>query len=271
MRGACSSVRSLQPMTTLSDPPIVVIYGGNGFFGRLIVKDLLVRTIARIVVASRSSPHTANLNSRVGFILSDLNDPASVRSTLAGASVVVHCAGPYQSQAPTVMHEAIASGVHYIDLAENREFVREAQRSNEAATNADVTLLSGLSVVPGLAALFAGSLMDKFDEVLSIRTFVAPGTRGSRGIATIRSLLGGTGRPLHLLREGREVTVRGWSESEWINFRRRSDGDWNIWRSKMPTAMSLRASAAHSGSSSRRARNFRGSIAPLQRSRAGGL
>lgn len=205
-------------MTILSDPPIVVVYGGNGFFRRLILKDLLVRTTARLVLASRRAPRAVNLNPRVSFTLSDLNDPASVRSTLAGASVVVHCAGPYQSQAPTVMHQAIASHVHYIDLAEDREFVREAQRSNEAAANADVSLLSGLSVVPGLAALFAGSLMGKFDEVLSIRTFVAPATRGSRGTATIRSLLGGAGQPLHLLREGREVTVRGWSEPEWIEF-----------------------------------------------------
>ncbi len=205
-------------MTALSHPPTVVVYGGTGFFGKLVVDDLLVRTTARIIVAGRSKPRTSSVNSRVTFVTSDLNDPASVRAALAGASVVVNCAGPYQSQGPTLMHEAIACGVHYLDLAEDREFVREAQRSHEAASQAGVTLLSGVSVVPGLAALLAQSIRGDFDDVFSIRTFVAPGTRGSRGVATVRSLLGGVGRPLHLLREGCETIVRGWSEPEWLEF-----------------------------------------------------
>jgi hypothetical protein len=205
-------------MTALSHPPTVVVYGGTGFFGKLVVDDLLVRTTARIILAGRSKPRTASVNPRVTFTPSDLNDPASVRAALVGASVVVNCAGPYQSQGPALMHEAIASRVHYIDLAEDRAFVREAQRSHEAAKNAGVTLLSGLSVVPGLAALLARSIRDDFDELLSIRTFVAPGTRGSRGVATVRSLLSGVGRTLRLLREGRETIARGWSEPEWMEF-----------------------------------------------------
>ena len=205
-------------MTAMSHPPTVVVYGGTGFFGKLTVDDLLVRTTARIVIAGRSKPRTAPVSPRVTFIASDLNDPVSVQFALSGAAVVVNCAGPYQSQGPTLMHEAIASRVHYIDLAEDRTFVREAQRSHEAASIAGVTLLSGLSVVPGLAALLAESIRDEFDDALSIRTFVAPGTRGSRGLATVRSLLGGVGRPLHLLRAGRETIVRGWSEPEWVEF-----------------------------------------------------
>ncbi len=205
-------------MTALSHPPTVVVYGGTGFFGNLMVDDLLVRTTARIIVAGRSQPRAAPVNPRVTFIASDLNDSVSVRFALSGAAVVVNCAGPYQVQRPNLMHEAIASRVHYIDLAEDRAFVREAQRSHEVAGIAGVTLLSGLSVVPGLAALLAESMRNDFDEIGSIRTLVAPGTRGSRGLATVRSLLGGAGRPLRLLREGRETILRGWSEPEWLQF-----------------------------------------------------
>lgn len=196
----------------------IVVYGGTGLFGKLLVDDLLVRTTTRIIVAGRNKPPAGSLNSRVTFVVSDLNDSASVQAVTAGASVVVNCAGPYQSQRPTLMNEAIASGVHYIDLAEDRNLVGDAQRSHERASTAGITLLSGTSVVPGLAALLARSIRDDFDKVYSIRTFVAPGTRGSRGVATVRSLLSGVGRPLHLLREGREKIVRGWSEPEWLEF-----------------------------------------------------
>ena len=205
-------------MTALSRPPTVVVYGGTGFFGKRVVEDLLVRTMARVVVAGRNKPRTVPVNPRVTFTVSDLNDRASVQRALAGASVVVNCAGPYQSQGPTLMHEAIANRVHYVDLAEDRALVREAQNSHEAASIAGVILLSGLSVVPALAAFLAESIRGDFDNTLSIRTFIAPGTRGSRGVATVRSLLGGVGRPLHLLRDERETILRGWSEPEWVEF-----------------------------------------------------
>jgi len=194
----------------------VVVYGGGGFFGRLVVDDLLAKTGACIVVAGRRSPKEQHVSPRVTFVRSDLNDLASARATLAGASVVVHCAGPFQSQAPTLVQAAIESGVHYLDLAEDAEFVQRTQAFDEEARRAGVALLSGMSVVPGLTALFAQSL--QFERVDSIRTFVAPGTRGSRGSATVRSLLGGAGRPLRLLRNGRQMIACGWSEPEWIEF-----------------------------------------------------
>jgi len=199
-----------------AEPPTVVVYGGDGFFGRLVVTDLLANTSARITVAGRRPPNERRVSPRVTFVRADLNDFASVRATLVGASVVVHCAGPFQFQLPTLVRAAIESGVHYVDLAEDPGFVRQVQAFDEEARRADVALMSGMSVVPGLTALLAQSL--HFDRADSIRTFVAPGTRGSRGSATVRSLLGGVGRPLRLLRGGRDVIARGWSEPEWVEF-----------------------------------------------------
>jgi hypothetical protein len=200
----------------LREPPTIVVYGGSGFFGRLVVNDLLGHTEARLVIASRRSPWHPMVNSRVAYVCSDLNDIASVRATLVGASVVVHCAGPYQFQDPTLVRAAIESGVHYVDLAEDPEFVRQTLGFHKAAQRADVAIVSGASVVPGLTALLAQAL--HFDRADSIRTFVAPGTCGSRGLATVRSLLSGVGRPLRLLRGGRETMARGWSKPEWVEF-----------------------------------------------------
>jgi short subunit dehydrogenase-like uncharacterized protein len=197
------------------------------------------------------------------FATSDLNDAAPVRAVLVGASVLVNCAGPYHSQPPILFHEAIAAGVHYVDLAEDREFVCAARACDEAARRAGVAVMSGLSVVPGLTALLVQMLRDRFDRVISIRTFVAPGTLGSRGPATVRSLLGGAGWPLRVLREGREHNARGWSEPAGSNFRRRSVAGYNISRSKRPASMRLRATSKRSGSNSKPARSFHGSTARL--------
>ena len=70
-----------------SRAPRVVVYGGNGFFGRIIVDDLLRRTRARIEIASRTAHRIEfpGFEDRVRFFESDLRDPVSVRRTIAGA------------------------------------------------------------------------------------------------------------------------------------------------------------------------------------------
>ena len=196
----------------------MVVYGGHGFFGRILLDDLIANTGAGFIIAGRHPVGQPSLNPRVRFVTSDLNELGSVRATLAGAALVVNCAGPYQDQPLHLPQEAAAQGVHYLDLAEDRQFVRRAQACDALARRTGAALVSGLSVVPGLAALLAQIVARDFDQLLAVRTFVAPGTRGSRGTATVRTLLSGAGRPLRLWRRGRETAVRGWSEPEWIEF-----------------------------------------------------
>src|SRR5207249_1252407 len=139
-------------------------------------------------------------------------------AALRGAFAIIHCAGPYQASAMNPLHAAIARGVHYIDLAECRDFARRVHECHDAARHANIAVFTGMSVVPGLAALFAQVLRKNFDKIYAIRTFVAPGTRGSRGPGTVHSLLSGVGRPMRVPRGGREVLALGWSEGEWIRF-----------------------------------------------------
>jgi saccharopine dehydrogenase-like NADP-dependent oxidoreductase len=197
---------------------VVVVYGGGGFFGHLLVRDLLDNTNARIVIAGRHKPHHAQAHSRITFVSSDMNDLSSVQSTLTGASVVVHCAGPYQTLPINPLRGAISNGVHYLDLAEDREFVRRVQEYDETARLANIAAMTGMSVVPGLSALLTQALKPHFDEFHSIRTFVAPGTRGSRGTGTVHTLLAAAGQPMRVWRNGRDVTLHGWCEPEWIEY-----------------------------------------------------
>jgi hypothetical protein len=52
----------------------VIVYGGNGFFGRIVVDELLRATFARIDIASRSAKHVRfeNAGGRVRFVESNL-------------------------------------------------------------------------------------------------------------------------------------------------------------------------------------------------------
>src|SRR5713226_6226110 len=81
-----------------SSSPRVVVYGGNGFFGRIIVDDLLSHTTARIEIASRSARAVEfpGFEYRVRSVESDLRNEASVLRTIAGADLVIVAAGPFQ-------------------------------------------------------------------------------------------------------------------------------------------------------------------------------
>ena len=74
-----------------SRAPRVIVYGGNGFFGRIIVDDLLRHTTAKIEIASRTAQRIefAGFESRVRFVESDLHDQVSVLRTIAGADMLI--------------------------------------------------------------------------------------------------------------------------------------------------------------------------------------
>lgn len=196
----------------------VVVLGGYGFFGRLVVEDILRFTDARVVVAGRRPPRQIGFDERVSVRPCDIDDPASLARTLEGACIVVHCAGPYQRLPLDPLKAAIAHHVHYVDLADDREFVRRVYEHDDAAKEAGISIMTGASVVPGMSAIFTNLVRKHFDQLDSVRTFVAPGTSRSRGNATLSSLLSGVGRPFRLPRNGHEVEVFGWTEPEWVEF-----------------------------------------------------
>lgn len=199
-------------------PATVVVLGGYGFFGRLVVEDILRFTDARVVVAGRRPPRRLNVDVRVSARACDIDDSVSLARILEDACVIVHCAGPYQRLPLGPLKAAIAHHVHYVDLADDREFVRRLYEHDDAAKKAGISVMTGASVVPGMSAIFTNLIWKHFDKLDSVRTFVAPGTSRSRGAATLLSLLSGVGRPFRVPRNGHDVEVFGWTEPEWVEF-----------------------------------------------------
>ena len=118
--------------------PRVVVYGGDGFFGRLVVEDLLKYSSAEIIVASRH-PNAGTFQpfeTRVHKIESDINDYASALSTIEGAGVVVNCIGPFQGQTLNLLRACIEKHVAYVDVADDRDFVVRCHQLSSLVTEA---------------------------------------------------------------------------------------------------------------------------------------
>lgn len=199
-----------------TDIPRVVVFGGNGFFGRLLIQDLLTYTKANITTASR---HLGSMSfhpfaSRVQFVKCDLNDRDAVKATIEGAAIVVCCAGPYQKLPLHLLEACIEAQIHYIDLSDDRKFVNEVHSLvAKQPTNRNLpAICSGWSAVPSLSGLLTQYAAEKMEQIDSIHIQIAPGNRSPRNVSTVSSLLASVGTSFTLWRNSSWRKVQGWSE-----------------------------------------------------------
>jgi short subunit dehydrogenase-like uncharacterized protein len=145
--------------------PRLLIYGANGYTGRLIARGAAQRGLAP-VLAGRSREAVSALAAELGCesLAFDLSDPSRLAAALAGVSTVIHCAGPFSATAAPMLAACLAARVHYTDITGEIGVFEHAFRQDAAARAAGVVVCpgTGFDVVPTdcLAATLAGRLPD---------------------------------------------------------------------------------------------------------------
>jgi hypothetical protein len=198
----------------------VLVYGGDGFFGRLLVEDLLQSSDARIVVASRT-PKPGNLPTvpdRLTFVESDLNEYDSVLEALKGINVAICCAGPFQGLTLNLLRACISRKVHYVDVADDRGFVERCYQKRSEIEASGIKAFVGCSVVPGISTLLCACAQKEIRSIDKVRIFITPGTRHPRGPGSFACLLSTVGEEFPIPKEGYTATIRGWTGKERIIF-----------------------------------------------------
>jgi Saccharopine dehydrogenase NADP binding domain len=199
----------------------IVVYGGNGFFGRIIVDELLRCTSARIEIASRTGRYVQfpGYEHRVRFVESELHNEDSVLSTIAGADLVILAAGPFQDMPLTVLRACIVERVPYIDVADDRDFVCRAYALVESqAPPLGMLALIGCSVVPGLTSLLTRFAQATVPRIIRTKICISPGTQRPRGPGSFACLLSTVGKEFSAPTNGKQASVIGWTEPERVTF-----------------------------------------------------
>src|SRR5829696_2843358 len=162
----------------------VLIYGSNGYTGRLIVERALERGL-RPVLAGRNAAEVQRQADELGLEhrVFSLDDPRAVDAGLVGVGVVMHCAGPFARTSRPMADACLRTRVHYLDITgEIAVFEALAARDAEAKASG-VMLLPGVGfdVVPSdcLAAHLARRLPTATRLTLAFRS----AGRMSRGTA----------------------------------------------------------------------------------------
>jgi Saccharopine dehydrogenase NADP binding domain len=182
-----------------------LVVGGYGFFGRRLVERLSKHADLHIIVAGRSREAGESLvttlypssASELNSATVDAMSPAFVSALRRlSPTVVVNASGPFQGQDYRVAEACIATGTHYIDLADGREFVTGVGGLNSAAVTAGVLVASGASSVPALSSAAADHLVRGLRTVHLIEIGISPGNRTERGLSTVRGILSYCGKAL---------------------------------------------------------------------------
>lgn len=197
----------------------VLILGGYGNFGARIATALLKKNIA-IIIAGRDSKKANALHQQlmmckestitsIEVAVFDANLSLATELERLKPTVVINTIGPFQSADYSIATTCILHGVHYLDLADAREFVADIHSLNALATQHQVLVVSGASTVPGLSSAVLEHYKNQFLSIDSLKYGISPGQKAPRGLATTQSILTYLGKPLKPW--GSEKTSRfGW-------------------------------------------------------------
>lgn len=194
----------------------IVVLGGYGNFGARICRAL-ARDGVDVVAAGRDPDRghrAAGFDAKIGKARIDLSDPQLV-SNLRKLSphIVVHCAGPFQSQDYRVAFASLEAGAHYIDLADGRAFVAQfAEQVGARASTAGRLAVSGASTVPALSSAVVDAIVHRLAAIEEIQTYIAPAQRAPRGTATVRAVFSYAGRRFMWWKDGAWQPTHGWQK-----------------------------------------------------------
>lgn len=198
----------------------VMVVGAYGFFGSRLVARLARQSGLHIVVAGRSASAAQALLeslapdacSSLSHVVVDVMAPGlEDRLKMLEVDALIHTSGPFQGQDYRVARACAYAGVHYVDLADGRDFVCGIDVLDPQAKTAGVLLLSGASSVPALSSAVVDALASGMARVSDIDIGISPGNRTDRGLSTVAAILSYCGKPL--LGSGQQQAVIGWLRS----------------------------------------------------------
>ncbi len=185
-----------------------MIYGANGYTGRIIVKVALERGMTPIL-AGRNGPEIKELAEDHGLQYSafDLGDSDAVTRELKDVDILLNCAGPFSATAETLMISCLVSSTHYLDITGEIDVFEHAHSLDEAAKEANILLCPGVGfdVIPTdcLAAHLKEALPTARTLSLAFQPVgskVSPGTAKTtvEGAILLNRHSGHTGLPSHV-------------------------------------------------------------------------
>ena len=201
----------------------VVVFGGSGVFGKRVVREILRLCDAPVTVVARDRGRAektlAGLDlGRIALRPGDASYREFVRESIRGARAAVCCIGPFSRLDTTILDACIAERVHYVDIAENREYVGRVFALGDRIKEAGIVALTGHSSLPGTSSLLAKVASQGMPQVDEVVVGLFLGNKNERGRGGIGALLHSLGEEFMGWEDGRDVPLVGWHMSRLFSF-----------------------------------------------------
>lgn len=210
----------------------IMIYGANGYTGKLLAKHLLTKGIVPIL-AGRSGT--------VQALGESLNCPSQVfaieqaKEYLGGVDILVNLAGPFIHTQKELVEACIDCHTHYMDIAGEVSEIQSLQLYDEAAKAAKVVLLpaAGFGVVPtDIAAKMAVELLEQPTHLT-----ITYATEGGASRGTLKTVLKDIQREGVVLKNGVYQAIRPAVATRDVEVLGKSfQAVYNPWRADLLTA-----------------------------------
>jgi len=194
----------------------ILIIGGYGNFGSYISKTLAQESNITVIIAGRSIEKAQRFINTIEAANTPEAVALDITKNLDEAlqdikpDIVIHTSGPFQGQSYDVAGSCIKAEVHYIDLADARNFVSGIGTLNDTAKKHKVLAVSGASSVPCLTSVLVDYYLPQFEKLENLDYGITTAQKTNRGLATTAAILGYCGRPFKTLIGEHEKDVYGW-------------------------------------------------------------
>lgn len=191
----------------------VLILGGYGTFGGRLAQLLADEARLTLIIAGRgrdkADDFCAHLPAQATLEALAFDRDGDVERALAAArpDIVVDASGPFQFYAGDpyrLVKACLALGIDYLDLADSSAFVQGIAQFDAAAKTRGVSILSGVSSFPVLTAAVVRRLARGMARLDSVTGGIAPSPYAGVGLNVIRAIASYAGRPVRLVRDGRQ-------------------------------------------------------------------
>jgi hypothetical protein len=198
----------------------ILILGGYGVFGGRLARLLANCPTLTLLIGGRDAEKAQAFCQDfqgaalvVPLTVSRNDIAATLRSERP--DVLVDASGPFQDYGANrygVVEACIAAGVNYLDFADAADFVFDIRRFDNAAAEAGVFVLSGVSSFPVLTAAVLRA-MAKDMTIERVEGGIAPSPFAGVGLNVMRAVVSYAGAPVQLVRDGRKDFGVGLAES----------------------------------------------------------
>ncbi len=158
---------------------MIVIFGGYGTFGAHAARALAAAALP-VRIAGRDAAKAAS------------------------------CAGPFSEMSPALPQACLETGVHYVDIADDRPWIARLRARDGEFRERGLTAAVGCSSLPGISGALAVLAAVRLPEIRKARITLFIGNRNPKGAAAVRSASAQLGRPF----SAPQGTLRGFHGRE---------------------------------------------------------